>query len=131
MQFRSGSFLPGVPLLPVLLQYDKTCHNPAWTIVNEGWHFLRLVCQPYNSVVVRILPPYVPSEREAGQPRVFADNVRRLFSQELRLPMVEQTVYHYAALTNSGIKVSLDGCSIVAPPGLVNAKGIANLSSYI
>jgi len=51
---------------------------------------LRLVCQPYNSVVVRILPPYVPSEREAAQPRVFAENVRRLFSQELRLPMVEQ-----------------------------------------
>jgi hypothetical protein len=40
LHFRTGSFLPGVPLLPVLLQYDKTCHNPAWTIVNEGWHFV-------------------------------------------------------------------------------------------
>ena len=41
LQFRSGSFLPGVPLLPILLQYDKSCHNPAWTIINEGWHFVR------------------------------------------------------------------------------------------
>ena len=58
----------------------------------KGWVpvQLRLMCQPYNSVVVRILPPYVPSEREVAQPRLFADNVRRLFSQELRLPLVEQ-----------------------------------------
>jgi len=56
------------------------------------WLQLRLVCQPYNSVVIRILPPYVPSEREVAEPCVFAENVRRLFSQELRLPMVEQVL---------------------------------------
>ncbi len=40
LQFRTGAFVPGVPVLPVCLHYGKRCHNPAWTIVNEGWHFV-------------------------------------------------------------------------------------------
>lgn len=41
LQFRTGAFVPGVPVLPVCLAYGKRCHNPAWTIVNEPWHFVR------------------------------------------------------------------------------------------
>lgn len=41
LHFRSGCFLPGAPVLPVLIQYEKRTHNPAWTIINEGWHFVR------------------------------------------------------------------------------------------
>ena len=41
LQFRTGAFVPGVPVLPVCLSYGKRCHNPAWTIVNEPWHFVR------------------------------------------------------------------------------------------
>ena len=81
---------------------------------------LRLVCQPYNSVVVRILPPYVPSEREVAQPRLFADNVRRLFSQELRLPLVEQVttcrVRHWGCASKRMLfKHSLPRHSIASP----------------
>ena len=47
LQFRSGCFLPGVPLLPILFVYGKRSHNPAWTIVNEGWHFVGH--QPYTT----------------------------------------------------------------------------------
>jgi lysophosphatidylcholine acyltransferase/lyso-PAF acetyltransferase len=41
LQFRTGAFVPGVPVLPVCLTYGKRCHNPAWTIVNEPFHFVR------------------------------------------------------------------------------------------
>jgi hypothetical protein len=41
LRFRSGAFVPGVPVLPVVLSYNKRHHNPAWTIMNEGWHFVR------------------------------------------------------------------------------------------
>ena len=44
LQFRSGCFLPGVPLLPILFKYNISCHNPAWTVINEGWHFVRFLC---------------------------------------------------------------------------------------
>ena len=45
LQFRSGCFLPGVPLLPILFKYNISCQNPAWTIINEGWHFVRSCAQ--------------------------------------------------------------------------------------
>lgn len=32
--------VPGVPVLPVAIAYNKRSHNPAWTIMNEGWHFV-------------------------------------------------------------------------------------------
>lgn len=41
LQFRTGAFVPGVPVLPVCLAYGKRCHNPAWTIINEPFHFVR------------------------------------------------------------------------------------------
>ena len=40
LQFKTGAFVPGQPILPVLLNYNKRHHNPAWTIINEGWHFV-------------------------------------------------------------------------------------------
>ena len=40
LQFKTGAFVPGVPVMPVLLHYDKSCHNPAWVIINEGWSFV-------------------------------------------------------------------------------------------
>ena len=40
LQFKTGAFVPGQPILPVLLSYNKRHHNPAWTIINEGWHFV-------------------------------------------------------------------------------------------
>ena len=38
--FRRGAFVPGVPVLPVLLKYDTSCHNPAWTLVNVPFSFV-------------------------------------------------------------------------------------------
>lgn len=40
LRFRTGAFVPGVAVLPVALSYNKRSHNPAWTIMNEGWHFV-------------------------------------------------------------------------------------------
>ena len=53
LQFRRGAFVPGVPVLPVLLKYDKSCHNPAWTLVNVPFSFVcpdrRLAHVPVSS----------------------------------------------------------------------------------
>ena len=32
--------MPGVPVLPVVLQYRWRRLNPAWTIINEGFHMV-------------------------------------------------------------------------------------------
>ena len=48
LQFRSGCFLPGVPLLPILFSYGKTYHNPAWGIIHEAWHFVSLLAHMHD-----------------------------------------------------------------------------------
>ena len=40
LRFRTGAFVPGVPVLPICFRYNKRRINPAWTIINEGWHLV-------------------------------------------------------------------------------------------
>ncbi len=40
LRFRTGAFVPGVPVLPICFRYNKRRINPAWTIINEGWHYV-------------------------------------------------------------------------------------------
>ena len=40
LRFRTGAFVPGVPVLPICFRYNKRRINPAWTIINEAWHFV-------------------------------------------------------------------------------------------
>ena len=54
---------------------------------------LRLMCQFHVPVVVKVLPPYIPSQQEKADPRLFSSNVARLFSEELQLPIVNQVVF--------------------------------------
>lgn len=51
---------------------------------------LRLMCQVNNRAEVTLLPPYVPSDAERRDARLFAGNVRRLFADTLKLPLVDQ-----------------------------------------
>lgn len=51
---------------------------------------LRLACQYENAVEVTILPPYVPSESEKKDPKLYARNLRQLYAHTLQLPLVEQ-----------------------------------------
>lgn len=50
LRFRTGAFVPGVPVLPICFRYNKRRVNPAWTIINEGWHFV-------SFAALRVIPP--------------------------------------------------------------------------
>eukprot|EP01047_Picozoa_sp_COSAG01_P063311 COSAG01_NODE_8182_length_2887_cov_4.576399_2_plen_98_part_00 len=52
-------------------------------------NILTLVTQWSNSLSVVELSPYVPSESERGDARLYADNVQRLLADELGVPTVE------------------------------------------
>lgn len=67
-----------MPVLPVCVTYQSRWHNPAWTIIQEPWHLLRLMCQFDNKIEVQLLPAYAPSEQEKANPALFAENVRQL-----------------------------------------------------
>ena len=38
LQYKTGAFVAGVPVVPILMRYRLTSHNPAWTIVTPWWH---------------------------------------------------------------------------------------------
>ena len=40
-----------------------------------------------------------------------------------------QGVKHYAALLRAGVRVSLDGRRVYAPPGVIDADGFADLTA--
>lgn len=40
LKFRTGAFVSGAPVLPILLKYSNKNLNPAWTNMNEGVHFV-------------------------------------------------------------------------------------------
>jgi hypothetical protein len=41
LQFKTGAFVAGVPVVPFVLRYKLTPHNPAWTIITPLWHVVR------------------------------------------------------------------------------------------
>eukprot|EP00803_Ostreobium_quekettii_P008157 evm.model.scf_3012.1 EVM.evm.TU.scf_3012.1 scf_3012:3275-11455(+) len=131
MKFRTGAFVAGVPVLPVVLKYHNNGVNPAWGIVDLGMHVLRVLCQFYNAVDVHILPPYMPSEAEKKDPMLYANNVRKLMADTLKAPMVEHMYNHFYALTKLGVGVSRDGTRITAPPGVVDTEGFVDLTPVL
>lgn len=108
---------------------------------------LRLLCQFTSEVEVTVLPPYMPSAAERADPRLYAANVRALYSKTLALPLVNQSQHEFRwvvarvlavcackqcctirALSKAGVRVSWDGRRVVAPRGVLDATGrFANL----
>lgn len=53
LEFRTGAFSLGRPILPICLHYKWRGLNPSWTIIPELFHFVRLMCQFVNRLDVR------------------------------------------------------------------------------
>lgn len=51
---------------------------------------LRLCCQFENTLDATVLPPYVPSGEERGNPGLYAKNVQALYAKTLGVPIVDQ-----------------------------------------
>jgi lysophosphatidylcholine acyltransferase/lyso-PAF acetyltransferase len=77
LPFKTGAFVAGAPVAPVVLAYGRTRVNPAWETVSGARHVFLMLCQPTHSVTVYTLPVYVPSEAEKANPSLYAANVRR------------------------------------------------------
>jgi len=57
LRFRTGAFVPGVPVLPICFRYNKRRINPAWTIINEGWHFVSVNSSQLSHLSCKCAPP--------------------------------------------------------------------------
>ena len=76
LPFRSGAFLAGEPLQPVVLKYETRKVSPCWESIVANRHAFLMLCNPFHSVTCYKLPVYVPSPEEKADPRLYASNMR-------------------------------------------------------
>jgi lysophosphatidylcholine acyltransferase / lyso-PAF acetyltransferase len=78
LRFKTGAFLAGAPVLPVIIKYDpKDPVSPAWESIDAFWHTFLMLANPVHFVTMVELPVYVPSEEEKADPALYAENVRK------------------------------------------------------
>ncbi|XP_052487421.1 lysophospholipid acyltransferase LPEAT1 isoform X2 [Gossypium raimondii] len=82
ISFKTGAFLARAPVVPVILKYPYQRFSPAWESVTGMRHVVFLLCQFVNHMEVTWLPVYYPSQLEKDDPKLYANNVRRLMASE-------------------------------------------------
>ncbi|KAJ9186615.1 hypothetical protein P3X46_002164 [Hevea brasiliensis] len=108
LPFKTGAFLAGTPVLPVILRYPYQRFSPAWDSISGVRHVIFLLCQFINYIEVKRLPVYYPSQEEKDNPKLYAYNVRWLMAREGDLVMsdiglAEKRVYHAALNGNNSL----------------------------
>ncbi|KDD76656.1 hypothetical protein H632_c147p2 [Helicosporidium sp. ATCC 50920] len=78
LPFKTGAFLAGVPVQPVIIQYEKGWISPTWESIPIHRHLILLLAHPCHSATFTELPVYVPNAEERADPRLYATNVREL-----------------------------------------------------
>ncbi|XP_062231191.1 lysophospholipid acyltransferase LPEAT1-like isoform X2 [Phragmites australis] len=106
LPFKTGAFLAKAPVQPVILRYPYKRFNPAWESMSGARHVFLLLCQFVNFLEVIHLPVYYPSKQEKDDPKLYANNVRKLMAVEgnlilSELGLAEKRVYHEALNGNS------------------------------
>ncbi|XP_020205244.1 lysophospholipid acyltransferase LPEAT1 isoform X2 [Cajanus cajan] len=101
LPFKTGGFLAKAPVLPVILSYHYQRFNPAWESISGVRHVIFILCQFVNYMEVTQLPTYYPSQQEQDDPKLYANNVRRLMASEGNLilsdiGLAEKRMYHAA-----------------------------------
>ncbi|KJE93471.1 lysophosphatidylcholine acyltransferase 2-B [Capsaspora owczarzaki ATCC 30864] len=114
ISFKSGAFIPGVPVQPIALRYTNKHYDPCW--VYGGPSVLRgllfLLAQPVNYLEVQFLPPHVPTEEEQSSPALFANNVRNSLAAALNVGVTEHS-YEDVHLCEMADPMGLPGVTAV------------------
>ena len=76
LPFKTGAFLTGAPVQPVLLRYRWRRFSPAWETITAARHFFLVFSQLRQSLEVIYLPVYEPSAAEQADPALYAAGVR-------------------------------------------------------
>lgn len=81
LRFRTGAFVAGLPVAPILLKYPHKYFSPSLEAIKTVDYVLGLVSQPYNRVHYYRLPVYVPTAAEREDAKLYADNVRKMMEE--------------------------------------------------
>merc|ERR1712032_1223654 len=83
VKFRTGAFVSGEPVQPIVLRYPERL---AWVETSIVQHIFRAMTQWFNFVEVTWLPVYVPNAAEQADPQLYANNVQAAMAEKLELP---------------------------------------------
>lgn len=75
LPFKTGGFLAGVPVQPIILRYGHGRLSPSWESISAPRHIFLTLCN-FHSVTAFELPLYQPSPAEQSDPVLYAKNVR-------------------------------------------------------
>lgn len=93
LPFKTGAFLAGTPVQPVVLQYSGPFFNPAWETIGGIRHIFLLLCQPWHSLKVTYLSLYHASLEETQDPKLYAENLRKLMATNDGLELSPLTLH--------------------------------------
>lgn len=101
--FKLGAFVPGVPIQPIIIRYPNELNTLTWTWDGPtAFQTLWLtLCQLRTNMEIEYMPVYIPSSEEKKDPKLFAENVRRLMAKALQLPV---SSYSYDDLKQANIE---------------------------
>ncbi|XP_069757667.1 lysophosphatidylcholine acyltransferase 2 isoform X2 [Narcine bancroftii] len=102
--FKSGAFIPGVPVQPVLIRYPNRQDTVTWTWQGHSASTLMFLtlCQLHTKVEVEFLPVYVPNDEERCDPFLYGNRVRSVMAIELDVPMTEHTFEDCRLMISAG-----------------------------
>lgn len=125
--FKSGAFYPGVPVQPVCIRYPNKLDTVTWTW--EGPGALKLLwltlTQLNSSCEIEFLPVYKPSEAEKTDPKLYANNVRRLMAEALNIPVSDYTYDDCRIITKAHQLHIPHASTIIEAHKLRNKLGLA------
>lgn len=75
LNFKTGAFLAGAPVQPVVLKYAPGKVAPAWESIDALWHVFLMLAN-LHQVTCYELPVYVPTAEESRDPKLYSRNVR-------------------------------------------------------
>jgi lysophosphatidylcholine acyltransferase / lyso-PAF acetyltransferase len=78
LPFKTGAFVAGKPIQPVLISYGQARGKPAlsWETIGALRHVFLVLSFLIHSACIIELPLYQPSKEEQSNPALFARNVR-------------------------------------------------------
>jgi 1-acyl-sn-glycerol-3-phosphate acyltransferase len=92
IQFKSGAFVLGVPVTPVVYSYEG--YTPFWNRDESTFpaQIYRMMARIVTPVTVEFLQTYHPSKEECEDPKLYAFNVRKLLSEHTGRPLSSQAL---------------------------------------
>lgn len=82
LKFRTGAFVAGTPVAPVLIRYKYEWFSPSYETVRTPLYLYGILSQFANRVEYFRLPVYYPSAVEMEDPSLYARNVQKLMLEK-------------------------------------------------